>query len=530
MPSSSTLLQPTSLCIEYLFDKTHARSNWDPRWIKEYPWLDRRIDSQDKPELFYYLDKHIGIKEHKKAMEKYTNCQPDLIDIMSSFTIQAEVNKLDIIAKMHCIYLCAKKHLAIEAFSDLMELTNLQIQNKTELVYNKSPITVSPPIFGPKRVISDTAPESLLSNQSILIDESNTITHDKTCAIVSKHIVQNILVLRYLGLIELGETNTEAITNNLKNFFIAKMLDTQKLMHFGSDGASVMIENKTGVATRLKEVNPFMTNCHCIAHRLNLVGKDSAEEISYFKNYEVVLKEIYAYFATSHQKWQHLKLFQSLDNEDPQLAILHIVSTRWLSLSNAVSNLYQIIFSIKDALYDEAFNDPCAKTRQRAKALYDDIDSEFILATKYLANILSIISKLTKIFQSDYVALSDVYMQLNVAIESIILEFIGYEDDDIRFPDIGIYNAMRIFDFSQIPVNTREIVTFGENEIQLLAEFYGKFKQHNDTNFSAKVNRIELLKEWREAKLVLKNYKELGFVEGWKRIFDSSQFVILYPN
>ncbi|KAF0424731.1 zinc finger protein [Gigaspora margarita] len=74
------------------------------------------------------------------------------------------------------------------------------------------------------------------------------------------------------------------------------------------------------------------------------------------------------------------------------------------------------------------------------------------------------------------------------------------------------------------------MVTFGENEIQVLGEFYGKFKQHNDTNFSAKVNRIELLKEWREAKLVLKNYKELDFVEEWKRIFDSSQFVILYPN
>ncbi|RIB04080.1 hypothetical protein C2G38_2223355 [Gigaspora rosea] len=99
-----------------------------------------------------YLDKHIGIKEHKKAMEKYTNRQPDLIDIMSSFTIQAE-------------------NLAIEAFPNLMELTNLQIQNKTELVYNKSPITVSPPIFGPKRVISDKAPESLLIIEEDILAE-----------------------------------------------------------------------------------------------------------------------------------------------------------------------------------------------------------------------------------------------------------------------------------------------------------------------------------------------------------------------
>ncbi|KAF0553704.1 hypothetical protein F8M41_020090 [Gigaspora margarita] len=64
-------------------------------------------------------------------------------------------------------------HLAIEVLPDLMELTNLQIQNKTELVYNKSPITVSPPIFGPKRVMSDTAPESLLNNQV-----SNYTTYD----------------------------------------------------------------------------------------------------------------------------------------------------------------------------------------------------------------------------------------------------------------------------------------------------------------------------------------------------------------
>ncbi|CAG8838848.1 20655_t:CDS:1, partial [Gigaspora margarita] len=70
-----------------------------------------------------YLDKHIEIKERQKAIKKYTNRQPDLLDIMNSFTIQAKVNKLDIIAKMHCIYLCTKKHLAIEVFLDLMELT-----------------------------------------------------------------------------------------------------------------------------------------------------------------------------------------------------------------------------------------------------------------------------------------------------------------------------------------------------------------------------------------------------------------------
>ncbi|CAG8699945.1 26780_t:CDS:2, partial [Racocetra persica] len=190
--------------------------------------------------------KHIEIKEHQKAIEKYTRRQPDLLDIMSSFTIQTGVNKLDIIAKMYYVYLCAKKHIAIEVFFDLIELTNLQFQNKLELIYNKSPIIVSHPIFGPKRVFLDTISEPILNNQvsNYAIYNNSKAGADFLHAIamviediLAEHVVENIPVLQYLELIELGETNAEAITNNLKNFFIAKMLNTQKLIHFGSDGA-----------------------------------------------------------------------------------------------------------------------------------------------------------------------------------------------------------------------------------------------------------------------------------------------------
>lgn len=127
-------------------DKAHTRSDWDQNWIKEYPWLDRRLDINGVPEIYCvwcttynqhstgvfvigtkrfkkdYLEKHIVTKEHKKAMENHTGRQSNQLDLMSGFTTQAGVDKLDIIAKMRCVYLCAKKHLAIEAFPDLVEL------------------------------------------------------------------------------------------------------------------------------------------------------------------------------------------------------------------------------------------------------------------------------------------------------------------------------------------------------------------------------------------------------------------------
>src|ERR1043166_9827556 len=89
---------------------------------------------------------------------------------------------------------------------------------------------------------------------------------------------------------------------------------------------------------------------------------------------------------------------------------------------------------------------------------------------------------------------------------------------------------MKIFDFNQIPTKQNEMAIYGKYEIKILGDFYGSFKHQNEQFFPAKVNKTGLIQEWREAKLLLKSYQEFNFVDGWRRIFTSSQFLILYPN
>ncbi|KAH3790825.1 hypothetical protein DPMN_169033 [Dreissena polymorpha] len=50
----------------------------------------------------------------------------------------------------------------------------------------------------------------------------------------------------------------------------------EKFTGFTSDGASVMMGKRTGVAARLKEINPVLLNVHCICHRLALACTDSS--------------------------------------------------------------------------------------------------------------------------------------------------------------------------------------------------------------------------------------------------------------
>ena len=93
----------------------------------------------------------------------------------------------------------------------------------------------------------------------------------------------------------------------------------------------------------------------------------------------------------------NLKLIQDTNN-DPQLTVLNIINTRWLSMSNVVHNLHQILFSIIDALNDDMINAENSRDKARVSQLIDNLDPNFIISTIFLADLMYILSKMIKIF------------------------------------------------------------------------------------------------------------------------------------
>ncbi|KAF0428012.1 zinc finger protein [Gigaspora margarita] len=78
---------------------------------------------------------------------------------------------------------------------------------------------------------------------------------------------------------------------------------------------------------------------------------------------------------------------------------------------------------------------------------------------------------------------------------------------------------MHIFDFKQVLTTIQQKSIFGEEEIKYLAEYYEEDKIENGQVFLAIINKYELIKEWRLAKLILCNFTTFQFVEGWEFIF-----------
>ena len=232
---------------------------------------------------------------------------------------------------------------------------------------------------------------------------------------------------------------------NLKNFIVAKGLEVKKVLHIGSDGTATLVGTKSGVVKRFQDINPFITSVHCIAHRLHLAGKDAAKHVPYINHYEASIKKLYNYFSGSYRRMQNLKMIQDA-LEDPQLNILNIVNTRWLSMSNSVKNLHQILDSIIDALrYDAEI-----EKNNLAKNLLDELDYEFIISTKYLADLMFILIKLINVFQKEYVSFADIKIHLDIAYDAITAQFIGIDGST---PSYGIHLRKYMQDFNILAEN-----------------------------------------------------------------------------
>ena len=260
--------------------KPHVRKAIDPEWFDNYPWLE--TESVNENVILYCricrnyngttafakgisslriqrIKEHMKTNEHKKFEELL---KPDT-------SRQLSTQKLEIISLMRIAYCCSKNNISLNTYPNLCKLTSLQIENNKKLIISDKISTLKPASLeksSPSKSkygsynnhmsgidfldsIAYTIKKSLFEelNSSIywriMIDETNSVDDDKYLAIVGKYIVNNIPYMRYLGMVNLDSTDGENIFNQIIIFCNTKEISCDKIIHFGSDGAS----NMTGI-------------------------------------------------------------------------------------------------------------------------------------------------------------------------------------------------------------------------------------------------------------------------------------------
>ena len=102
------------------------------------------------------------------------------------------------------------------------------------------------------------------------------------------------------NLLEFSENsspNADAIVSCITEKFQELKIEISNLKAFVSDGASVMVGKKGGVATKLKTNFALkMFNIHCKCHRVALACADIVDDYKFIRNAEKFIIELWRFF------------------------------------------------------------------------------------------------------------------------------------------------------------------------------------------------------------------------------------------
>lgn len=247
--------------------------------------------------------------------------------------------------------------------------------------------------------------ENLVTFIQFYNTENNAVeTHFLSC--------QNVLK-------EFQNANAEAIaTLILKELEENDGLNLTCFTGFSSDGASVMVGKRTGVATRLKQVNPVLLNVHCICHRLALACTDSNESLDYIKNIETWLRQLWQFFENSPQRMATYLKIQTelksirLNRKTVKKVVRRLKKacrTRWLSLEASVRAFKDDYEAILQTL------SKFEKTDATVSGLMKKIRCLKFIGTIYILNaLLPILGDLSRRFQKGSVSFAAILPAINM--------------------------------------------------------------------------------------------------------------------
>ncbi|XP_052261749.1 E3 SUMO-protein ligase KIAA1586-like [Dreissena polymorpha] len=216
-----------------------------------------------------------------------------------------------------------------------------------------------------------------------------------------------------------SSANAQAISDLLVDTVETSGLDIKKMTGFSSDGASVMVGKRGGVAALLRLKNPTLINIHCICHKLALSCTDSNEGITYIKEVELILRQLWSYFENSPKRMAaYLKLQMQFKHMNLSKGASKTVAsrlkkacrTRWLSLDSSVKAVHNDYEALVTTLAQSQTEDAMAL------GLLKKIKTMKFLGTIYiLKDVLPVLSNLSRVFQRDTFCFSSIIPEINRA-------------------------------------------------------------------------------------------------------------------
>lgn len=255
------------------------------------------------------------------------------------------------------------------------------------------------------RCISEYIEESSLAELklcdafTLFADESKDKAQREQLALIAKFKTTNGDVKeKFLGLVNLSETDAGSIMCSIEQFMLARGIDLSKCLFVSLDGTNVMSGEISGLQRRIKQKSPHCLYINCRNHRLALVFVHLFKKHTNLKSIDTLLISLWKMFHYSPQKYSILRNIQENVYNLESLKMLKVSTTRWLSHGHACARVSSRFIEIVETL-DIVFE----KTKEpevkgvREQLLCPDV----FLTILFLADLLKIVDRLNLWLQKE---------------------------------------------------------------------------------------------------------------------------------
>ncbi|KAL3689532.1 hypothetical protein R1sor_015841 [Riccia sorocarpa] len=371
---------------------------------------------------------HNASKEHKGTMASLDRCNQPIEKVISAAVRRCDDAALNL---FRAAYLVGKVSLPFTTFPEMCKMLK-QMTDKIPRGLYQDDKACAEMICCSSQVLQARVLDRVRASVffGIMIDESTDVSTTGHLVVFCTFIENGQVKTAFLGLIHIPNKDAAAITAILINRLHEWNLDIKRFVGFGSDGAASMLGSKNGVAARLRRMlNPFLTVTHCVAHRTNLASLQAAKNTNCKRvsdEVDTILNSVSGYFSHSAKRKAALySLQETLD--DCRRSMKRYCKIRWLSRTAAVTTLCDSYESVLVFLRD--------KDDDVAKCLFGKLrDFRMLYIIYFLADILSSIASLSKIFQKSNVDVSAVGALVSTTCTEIEMNYL-LETTDLNAKD-----------------------------------------------------------------------------------------------
>ena len=304
---------------------------------------------------------------------------------------------------MKCAYFLAKNELPKSLFSATIEFVDalgIEIQRASKPEYTHHTSVGEFQAACAKTISTDTVEHMKEGSglYSIKIDESTDRGNKKRLILYAEFVNRDFKKeTKFICNSEITTATADAET--IVNVVLAELrnkgIDISGMIGISTDGASVMTGRKTGVVVRLREHIPNLIGTHCAAPRCALATSQAAKFITEIAQYSRTVGNVFYFFSASALRSNKLQEIQTI-LDLPELKYAEVHSVRCLSLDRAVRVLYRTYPALVTALEHKATSNATAKG-----LLHEVQQYKFIMLTHLLLDILPVLTRLSKAFQTE---------------------------------------------------------------------------------------------------------------------------------